>query len=74
MTENALQTVRELGAMAAREGRPRCLDNNGMHQDKDNATLIAMAGGVFSNKMMLGNAWYEGFDAEIRGPQGELGL
>lgn len=74
MTDDTITYARQLGAIAAREGRPRCLDNNGMHQDKDNATLTAMAGGVFRNKMTLGNAWFEGYDAALKGPQGDLGL
>ena len=64
----------ELGRQAGRERRPRCLDNGGIYQDKDNDAIHKMAGGSFARVVALTSAWMDGYDAAVNGPQPELGL
>jgi hypothetical protein len=71
-TEDALQTARQdgtyrtafdLGADAAREGRPRCLYNGGCYKDPDYDRIGAIAGGDWAFSVVLGNAWFAGYDS-----------
>ena len=58
-----LQAARALGADAAVRGDPR--SGWDKYHKEDEEKLVAMAGGLWRRKVMVGLAWFDGYDAEI---------